>query len=1105
MKTTFSKTLLALAFACGIALAPIGAVPVWGDEDNASTGTAGTNGANGASGNPAIDGANGGNGGIANAEAISLSGNATARAFGGVGGKGGNGGNGIGSNVDGGQGGNGGRGGRAEAMATTTAAGGKAFARSVGGRGGNGGEGGNASSGGIPGFGGYGGQGGFAMSQAFGVRSATAIAVGGRSGTSGGKPFSTSFPGGGASAFAQAINNAGPVTVIARQFGGNGGNSGGRGASSHIQNGVVGTSSSNLVFEQSARGGHGGNGPDAPGGNGGHASSGFNQNTLSGVNYVNGTVVAIGGNGGESALKPYSAGHGGNASVAFFNNSKNQGIFLRALGGHGGDHLSGRLAGNGGNANLTASTISVQNGGEIDLRGLFVGGNGGSTAEDAKLNLARGGQALVNNTLNINSDSAPDGANMIRGIFNLRGGQGGAFGDVNKVDRYVGLAGSAIGRFTDSANATNKHFRVNAFGGAGADFVKSDPDSDLDWAGGNGAKAEVDITSVNAKGNLLIEANAFGGNTGQGGMDLFSPLGFLGFGGEAIAKGHGTTSSLGSNVTVVSKSIGGLGLNSATLNGGGGAKSYATAIGTSDNTAIARAFATATNSSDTAYTNSNATSAGGSANALASSDGRPDAAILDVLGTIAEANSNAEAVFGDATANSTAVSGNLQNAFSTSNATGISAMASATSVGGNSLWSLNGIRGGNANSAATAHSDNLGVETNTIAMAMSKAGDIDMSTGITGIGGFSVANANASSDSVFGANVLAIADSVAGKGSNFLEADGRDGRADALATATLAATKGHTHAHANAESTHFGNAVANAHGGETATATAEVTLGGGGFARSFSSSENFESAMSHSIARFVGPSTTLGSQRGTVLTEASTKGEGVNVAKLRVSGILDAFDADLVNFGAAQAIVGHRRDVADVLGIVVEPSAAFSHYQLAPSADLVDTFMAGSPSVKDEFNQVLGVGVLGNTTGIDTSFRSFFELSMDVMSMDTEVRVGFFGAESTGVGFDTLRLKMWLEGNMVMDELFMDVASADAFFADNVVSIGNVADLVGPMDLEIEWLMNTNAASSYLVNLAFGTGSSVTMGMMSIPEPGALAFLMLCGVGLTMRRKRRHC
>ncbi len=1106
MKTFFSKSIITLGLICGVALAAPITAYARVNEDQASTGTNGTNGANGASGNPAKDGASGGNGGLAEANAVSLTGNATARAFGGNGGKGGNGGNGIGPNVDGGQGGNGGRGGRAKAWAESSATGGKTFARAVGGRGGQGGEGGNASGSGISGFGGYGGQGGMAMARAVTLngRSATAIAVGGRSGNSGGEPFSTSFPGGAASAFAQATNNAGPVTIIARQFGGNGGTTGGNGAASNIVNGVVGSSSTNLVFEQNARGGHGGAGLEGPGGNGGGAFSGFRSGTLTGGNYVNGTVLATAGNGGASSLAPYNAGAGGNAGVSYFNTNKNQGINLRAIAGHGGDHLAGRFAGNGGTAYLDSTTIGVQNGGNIDLRGLFIGGNGGSTLMDAKLNQARGGQALINNTLNLDSSASTSGANSIRAILNLRGGNGGSFGDVNRLDRYVGLAGSAIGRVDETADALQKHIRINAFGGQGANFVKDDPESTLDWAGGNGGRAEVDIKSTNASGSVLVEANATGGNTGTGGQNLFSPLGFLGFGGEAIARGTGTSSAVGADVNVITKAVGGLGLNSVALNGGGGAKSYATAIGNSDNQVDALAFSTATNSSDGAYSDAKADSGSGSANALASADGKPQDARIDVLGSTAEANANSRALLGNATAQANAVAGNLQTAYSTATSLGTNSIASASSVGGNSLWSLSGIRGGNANSTASADASFTGLPTTSQANAYSKAGDIDISTGITGIGGFSIATANATSQSTIGAEVTATAHSIAGKGSNYLTADGRDGRADALATANLPATMGRTQALAKAESSYFGNAVANAHGGQSALATAEVSQGGGGFARALSSTNNMSSGMAQSIARFVGPSTTIGSQRGTVLADASTVGTEISKAELKVSGVLDAFNPSLVNFGTAQAVVGHRSSVADVMGVVVEPSAAFTHYQLSPLTEVVDAFMASAPTVRNEFNNVLGIGMLGNTAGIDTAFRSKFDLTMDISMTDQDIKVGFFDNQSTGTGFDTLRLKMWLEGNMVVDQTFMDLASANTFFNGNVISLGAVASVTGPMDFEVEWLMNTNPNSSFMVKLAFGSGNSLSSMMMPVPEPSGLAMLMLGTLGLAFRRIRRR-
>jgi hypothetical protein len=660
-----------------------------------------------------------------------------------------------------------------------------------------------------------------------------------------------------------------------------------------------------------------------------------------------------------------------------------------------------------------------------------------------------------------------------------------------------------VARSSDSAGALSKFFRVNAFGGGGADFVKADPLSTLDWAGGNGGRAEVDITSTNAKGSVTIEANARGGDIGAGGVQLISPLGFLGFGGEALAKVHGESSAAGQDVKVVAKSQGGRGLEIPELNGGGGAKSYATAIGTADNTTMASAFSKAINSSDVSLASATSTSSLGAATATAGADGGAADGIIDVLGTIANSSATATAEQSTAIANSSAIAGNIQTASSNATANGADAAANSTATGGDTRWSLDGLRGGNANSLAIANSGNVGRATSTTANATSNGGNmVAGSPAVMGIGGFAGANAQATSNSTVGGLVESRSLAIAGRGSNSLTSNGRDGRADAFATSTLNGQLGSTLAVAEAQSTHFGNVLARATGGQTATALSEVSLGGGGFSQAFATSNNADSANSVATARFVGPSSTLGASRGTVRAESETMGTGVQSAKIAVSGVVDAFDGSITNFGTAQAIVGHNRST-DALGIVVESSSAFSHYQIAPSAALTDALLADNTSVRDEFDTIYGVGLLGNSAGIETAFRSKFDLSMDLLGGDDELRVGFFDKASTGTGFDTLRLKISLEGNLVIDETFLNLAAADAFFADQVIGIGNASSVVGPLNFEVEWLMNTNASSSYFTGLVFGSTALPPSFISSVPEPGSLGLMTLIVCGLAVRRRKR--
>ncbi|MEZ6094921.1 MAG: PEP-CTERM sorting domain-containing protein [Pirellulaceae bacterium] len=1062
-------------------------------------GTDGVDGADGANGNPGEDGEAGGNGDAGNVS-VNGSSDVNATAMGGKGGNGGAGGNGIGAFADGGLGGNGGTGGLATVSVSTT---GNAFGEAIGGLGGNGGVGGIALSTGIDGFGGFGGYGGSAVANVTGGSSAIAIARGGQSGPSGGTPFSNSFRGGNVSATAHAMNSSGDAFVSAQQYGGNGGISGGRGANSNMTNRVGGGSATTLTADQISVAGHGGNGIEGVGGDGGIAVSNINQsmfNSLGGN--ANLTLNAVGGNAGFSQDVAYRAGVGGNAQMgATLGGNGNINVVASAIAGNGGDHLTGHQSGNGGRASMAYSNLTTNSDKNITFLGTLVGGNGGNAKLNAALNQSKGGDAYSVNALSVAGQ-----ANDVSLTLDLTGGNAGNFGHVDNLDRYVGLAGRATGRIGDTSNVNNKVISITSQGGVGANFVLPEPPEEgevaPDWAGGNGGAALAQSYSANNLGDTTINLNAFGGDIGNGGQQLINPLGFLGFGGTAFASGYGETTSASGNVEVTSTAIGGLGLGNTVVNGGGSAKSYATAVGHNANNAYANTLAKTQNSSDGTVSSSIAKSNGANANAVANSDGTTQfGSTLDVLGSSANANSYSEAWNGNATSSSTGLAGNLATSITSSIAKGFEAQSESIAFGGESVWSLNGIRAGNASAFSTAIS---GDGVSTISEASATGGNSMSTEDVWGIGGNAKAVSRAVSTNATANNMTSNATAVAGLGQASSVRPGRDGFATAIARGESTAADGMGTSTAIANSTWKATSQASMTNGAVSKSEAKIVGGASGQVLSTAYSFNENAAISSAKSAMEGPSSTLGDARGTVYSMANTEGIGVHHATSTITATVDASVDSAAKFGGAHAASGHHQS-SNQLGIMPTGSEIIGYQELFPesafSADFLST--GGLSGTFASSTDIYGMGILGHEAGMQGTYATRLDVSLDVDGTD-DLLLGFFDNNATADGFNAVRMVVSVEGNVILDERAGNLTEADGLFNDHVYSLGSLTSIDGPLDLKIEWFSNMLATDGFTTRFVFGNGSIPMVGSFNaVPEPGTMGIMGLSLLALAFRRRRK--
>ena len=486
----------------------------------------GVDGTSGLDGGPNEDGGDGESGEGAVALSNSADSGNTASAEGGLGGAGGMGG----SGTPGGNGGAGGDGGLARAEATATSPSGNAFVNveANGGRGGAGGLAGTEGTG-VGGTGGDGGDSsaiGSALSDGFGA-AARATSFGG----AGGFATGTGARGGDGGA-ANSNTDAGGVfsaTATAAAYGGDGGAGvlgadGGHGASVSLGSdstaAVVSATTGSLTYDQTARGGDGGQSRDGRAGDGGDAA------TLLSVDAALGGAIridlqSIGGAAGLAFGDGVDGTAGNATSMASASLDGSVRITTESRGGDASRvGVPGSNGQRGGDADSSATGISTSLTSDVSVFSRASGGAGGNGRGVGQ----RGGDGGTA-TGSVSGSSAAGGSGRTAVGLLIVGGTGGA-----------GSAGADAGNGSDA-------FAQNAVQGVGADVslgqtVSGGGSGRLFPEGfdvvtqSHGGNATSLLEALNPIGDLSISSVATGGRASAVGARA----------GDALASGVATAS-----------------------------------------------------------------------------------------------------------------------------------------------------------------------------------------------------------------------------------------------------------------------------------------------------------------------------------------------------------------------------------------------------------------------------------------------------------------------------------------------------------------------------------------------------------------------------------
>jgi hypothetical protein len=574
----------------------------------------------------------------------------------------------------------------------------------------------------------------------------------------------------------------------------------------------------------------------------------------------------------------------------------------------------------------------------------------------------------------------------------------------------------------------------SATGGSGASGATESGAPSFSPAG-KGGNANAQATGIAAQ-DVTVSAIARGGNAGHdsgvpnpaGSASLSSGgLGPAVFGsstnggtvtvsGTAIA-GNASTNGPAAGVSISLISNGGVndaigGATSGTLNltqtaiGGGGSNGFDTGVGGNASSTL---IGTNPYGSSNYNLTANATAGNGgggsvqAGNGIGSDGGSATATVAAtaIIGGVANATTNAN---GGAAGGGDFGGGNGGNATAVSTVIGPgSAVAAAT---GGSARFFGGINGGSASATAT---------------ALTADGGIAKATATGGEGGFGQIGAH-------GGNATAIA--------------------EATSSATAIATGGQNRgfngggASALANVTNGGPAVAIATGGGAgdvsgpAVATSISTAMNGGVA-------NATATATGGVPGCPGPPNCIPSGvagSGNASSSATTINANLAQAQSTASGSSGQAQAtaqtNIANL-SIQPVATSQVDGSSPA--IANAQAGGSIFSLPNTINAGQSFSVASGFAVDSVAVVLGSMGAGGVGG-SLSYQELVNFSVDVAT-DPSFTFALLDNKSLGNGFDSATFQIIENGNVLENKVFTDLASAQAFFSDNLINLTLLAGL----------------------------------------------------------------
>ncbi len=205
--------------------------------------------------------------------------------------------------------------------------------------------------------------------------------------------------------------------------------------------------------------------------------------------------------------------------------------------------------------------------------------------------------------------------------------------------------------------------------------------------------------------------------------------------------------------------------------------------------------------------------------------------------------------------------------------------------------------------------------------------------------------------------------------------------------------------------------------------------------------------------------------------------------------------------------------------------SASSHLLINPGQTAIDQFTSSSTLIDQAFDfgtkssQVGNVLMIGNTSASnytlnfvngDFQVKNQFDVTLHLFPsiQDTdELSLAFFNPYSSRDGFESLAVKFDYQGVNILDVNFTDLATAQNFFTDNIISLDNLV-LTDGLERQFKLEFDMRFANTYDgFGFDFLVGNRNQMASLSafsaVPEPTAIPALIGFAAAILLRRRRR--
>ena len=147
----------------------------------------------------------------------------------------------------------------------------------------------------------------------------------------------------------------------------------------------------------------------------------------------------------------------------------------------------------------------------------------------------------------------------------------------------------------------------------------------------------------------------------------------------------------------------------------------------------------------------------------------------------------------------------------------------------------------------------------------------------------------------------------------------------------------------------------------------------------------------------------------------------------------------------------------------------------------------------------LALGAMGAGYGGTGESLIYQESAEFKLNGQGTILLGLVNAMSVGNGFDHSTFQIFINGVLFLNQSFNDLASANAFFTNDTINLGNFSNGITDIDLVLNETMSSTQGFGYTYAFAASGFSS------AIPEPSTWAMMLIgfAGLGFVAYRRQR--